>query len=300
MSKSSLSGRWNCRSISKAPTYDDDLRRTTKETALVYALSASSLALQIANGCMAGKVSECSCRWFKHPPINATLNSLSEGNLYQANMFPTSKIKESNINDLVPCKGILKEAVKFARTFTRLGFPLRWRSDRHRMDTAIRKHNMDVGFKELSNQESVVCKCTGFTGGCTYKFCHRRVIQFKTVASRLLQKYNNGVKIDYNTITAKGNGSQKLLTGNKNHQGKLLYLIRLPNQCRGWQGSNSVSGRQCVLHKTKVDSCRKLCCQRGYRKKRIEVHSECRCKFVYCCEIKCDTCVTYKNIYQCL
>ena len=169
------------------------------------------------------------------------------------------------------------------------------------------------------NKESIKCKCTGITGGCVYKFCHRRVAPFTKIAVDLLHKYDAAVKVQYPTVVSKDpqqpdtedktnvkdamrrkNGVKNDITTQKtigeNEENKLVYLNSLTDHCLE---ENSVSGRQCSLEESAVDNCRKLCC-RGHREKRIEVHSECRCKFVYCCRVDCDTCISFKNIHQCI
>ena len=150
----------------------------------------------------------------------------------------------------------------------------------------------------------MACRCTGFTGGCTYKFCHRRVLQFKDVAARILALYDDAVKLDYDTADTKSDNNDDgddvgLFSFEKLHKDELIYVAELPDQCAPGVGT-TLSGRQCVLDDNDVGSCRKICCRGKYREKRIEVHAECRCKFVYCCRVECHTCVSYKDIHQCL
>uniref|UniRef100_A0AC34G9A5 Protein Wnt n=1 Tax=Panagrolaimus sp. ES5 TaxID=591445 RepID=A0AC34G9A5_9BILA len=53
--------RWNCSTIKKAPYFENDLIKGTKEQAFVYALSAAAIAHQIAKACSKGELDYCKC-----------------------------------------------------------------------------------------------------------------------------------------------------------------------------------------------------------------------------------------------
>ena len=40
-----------------------------------------------------------------------------------------------------------------------------------------------------------------------------------------------------------------------------------------------------------LSGCTLLCCERGYRTLVTTVAEDCRCRFVWCCRVECDTCV---------
>ena len=80
--------------------------------------------------------------------------------------------------------------------------------------------------------------------------------------------------------------------------GSILYLRDGPNHCTYTQGHQSVTRRQCVVDGGGENSCERLCC-RGFHESVIEVHEQCRCKFIYCCRVECDTCTRFKKIYEC-
>ena len=158
--------------------------------------------------------------------------------------------------------------------------------------------------QELQKGEQIACRCNGVTAGCAFQFCHRRIVEFKHVANRLTQKYESAVKVNDRSWRSQtlpnAPAPNKVFTITEEYKDKMLYLSDGPNQCRVTKGYQSVSRRQCVLDKSKTNSCDKLCCQRGYRERVIEVHSQCRCKFVYCCKVVCDTCKGSKKIFECL
>uniref|UniRef100_A0AC34QSD5 Protein Wnt n=1 Tax=Panagrolaimus sp. JU765 TaxID=591449 RepID=A0AC34QSD5_9BILA len=53
--------RWNCSSLLKAPNFDSDLTKGTKEQAYVYALSSAAVVHQIAKACSSGSIDFCQC-----------------------------------------------------------------------------------------------------------------------------------------------------------------------------------------------------------------------------------------------
>lgn len=157
------------------------------------------------------------------------------------------------------------------------------------------------------------------------KFCHRRLIPLQNVSERLLKKYNSARKVDdrdfynvsqisYNKGGAPQNGGVQNKGGvqneggirndfyalSKTHEDEMLYLDDDVNYCSTNKGQYSSTGRRCSLNDTRTDSCNKICCGKGYREQKIEVHTKCRCKFVYCCRVECDTCKRFDKIHECM
>lgn len=55
-------------------------------------------------------------------------------------------------------------------------------------------------------------------------------------------------------------------------------------------GSFGTTDRICNATSLGLDGCRYLCCGRGYRTIENDVDIKCNCKFVWCCQVKCDLC----------
>ena len=105
----------------------------TKESAFVHALSASTLALTVAQGCMAGKLDKCTCHQRK-----------------QQISFPAEIVDRDNashVNELVSCKGILNVGQEFAKEFFNAGIRMRAKTERHKLEMATQKHNVNLGLK---------------------------------------------------------------------------------------------------------------------------------------------------------
>ncbi|XP_066924133.1 protein Wnt-11-like [Clytia hemisphaerica] len=283
--------QWNCQTINKAPAFNIDLKKDTKESAFVHALSASTLALTVARGCMAGKLDKCTCLQRK-----------------QQISFPSEMVGRDNassVNNLVGCKGILSVGKRFSSEFMSAGVRWKAKTDRHKMEMAVQKHNLNVGLQELNGGEHISCTCNGATAGCTVKFCHRRLVLMQDVANKLLNKYHNAVQTSRNDFhddnksnTNKGT-SLDIYKAETKHEKSLIYLDNV-DHCKTNKGVYSSTGRRCTAQKSSPDSCDKICCGKGHRIRRIEIHSKCNCKFVYCCDVKCETCVRYDTILECL
>lgn len=81
---------------------------------------------------MAGKLDKCTCLQRKQQ-IN----------------FPSEIVDrdDNQVNDLVGCKGILSVGQEFSRDFLNAGIRLRPKTERHRMEIAAQKHNVNLGLK---------------------------------------------------------------------------------------------------------------------------------------------------------
>jgi len=53
---------------------------------------------------------------------------------------------------------------------------------------------------------------------------------------------------------------------------------------------SGTAGRVCNRTGTGSDSCKNLCCNRGYTTKVIKSQNRCNCKFVWCCQVVCKQC----------
>lgn len=72
----------------------------------------------------------------------------------------------------------------------------------------------------------------------------------------------------------------------------LVFLEDSPNYCvRDLErGSAGTVGRVCNRTSTGPDSCRFLCCGRGYETHYRTRTQQCHCKFHWCCFVRCQTC----------
>lgn len=58
-------------------------------------------------------------------------------------------------------------------------------------------------------------------------------------------------------------------------------------------GVMGTQDRLCNSTSQGPDSCLLLCCGRGFQRVIEHVEEDCNCKFVWCCQVKCDKCKRY-------
>lgn len=62
----------------------------------------------------------------------------------------------------------------------------------------------------------------------------------------------------------------------------LLYYFRL--------GILGTKGRLCNRTSPGIDGCKIMCCGRGHQTRIRYVEEKCKCRFVWCCDVKCEMC----------
>ena len=81
----------------------------------------------------------------------------------------------------------------------------------------------------------------------------------------------------------------------------LVFLKESPKDyyCTASRDFPGTVGRFCNVDSYGADSCERLCCRRGSRQVTIRTEKRCKCKFHWCCEIKCKTCSQEETKYRC-
>ena len=128
---------------------------------------------------------------------------------------------------------------------------------------------------------------------------------FAVVGSYLRDKYQNGIRVNVDQ-----NGDELVVTDGKHHsrpaRDHLVFLEDSPDYCipNSNTGSLGTAGRVCLnfdtetMTRTGSGNCGTLCCGRGFHATQIEEEYKCKCKFNWCCDVKCKTCkrVFYKHV----
>lgn len=122
------------------------------------------------------------------------------------------------------------------------------------------------------------CKCTGVSGSCTIRTCWQAIISPENLAQQLKARYHQVIEVRLNLID----------NHRPIHSNDLLSWSPSPDYCQADNPLYSTRGRRC--NHSLEGSCDYLCCGRGYQIKRSIQTKSCRCRYVHCCSIQCETC----------
>lgn len=179
--------RWNCSSLTLAPTYLPDLSSNSREQAFVQALSSAALVHAISKACSAGLSSKCGCGPIPNDPPPTPPPS---GN--GVNGQPGSGAGQFKWGG---CADDLRFGLVFGKWFTDSPTSNSRKISRR---AVINSHNNAVGRKVIADSLSTHCKCHGVSGSCTVKTCYRALpVDLRpTVGAVLKSRYAVAVHVD--------------------------------------------------------------------------------------------------------
>ena len=130
-----------------------------------------------------------------------------------------------------------------------------------------------------------VCDCVG--SKCSQYKCTMMLPKMEEIAEKLKMKYDNAL-----CITAP---RQEEPDGGNNAEEKLIYSNCSVDYCtaNSEYDIHGIAGRECTLNSSHTSSshhCSNLCCGFGNEKYIRKIAYPCKCKIVWCCEVKCETC----------
>ncbi|CAG9768970.1 unnamed protein product [Ceutorhynchus assimilis] len=282
--------RWNCSSIITAPYLTPDLTRATREQAYVYAISSAALTYTLARACSNGNLHQCTCAGRPNSPNSDNFQWGGCGdNVRWASQFAKRFIDNVEKHALVKkdktkrSKDVAKEESKILKDEAAF----------------INLHNNKVGRKVITSSLRTQCKCHGVSGSCNIKTCWRALPLIVEIGQQLLQKYTTAKEVSKTVVDR-----LEARVGNKKpiNSDQLVYMSKSPDYCTRDEklGSFGTVGRHCNVSSASLDSCRVLCCGRGYRTVVEEKIERCQCKFYNCCYVKCKICRTMTQVYECL
>ena len=147
------------------------------------------------------------------------------------------------------------------------------------------------------------CKCHGVTGSCNIKTCWKELAPFNAIGQELKKKYRSAVRVSFlnNKLHKRDNDQDRLVT---RKQKKLVYLDSSPDYCarNATVASPGMRGRTCGSDVVPVEKCRSLCNSCNLRHRTVEHYKQvkCRCKFVWCCSVKCELCTVKYSRTTCV
>uniref|UniRef100_A0A8C6TAM4 Protein Wnt n=1 Tax=Neogobius melanostomus TaxID=47308 RepID=A0A8C6TAM4_9GOBI len=252
--------RWNC---PDSATQLKGLRRATRETSFVHAISAAGVMYTLTRNCSLGDLDNCGCDVSNNGKIGG------RGWLW----------------------GGCSDNVDFGETVSKQYVDAQETGQDSR--AAVNLHNNEAGRLAVKATMKRVCRCHGMSESCSVKTCWMQLSDFRDVGNYLKNKHNQAQKLDTD--------KKRMRAGNSaDNRGaildalrsiaptELIYLEDSPDYCRrnSSMGLYGTEGRECLT------SCRRLCqeCGLGVEEGRVEVVSSCNCKFHWCCQVNCDRC----------
>ena len=124
--------------------------------------------------------------------------------------------------------------------------------------------------------------------------------EFKFIGDYLKEKYDLAKKVK---VSKRNNKKKLALKADRKGYTKhdLVYIEHSPSYCQKQAGyhSQGTVGRQCDANTVGPGSCRYLCCGRGHKTERRTIVKNCRCKFHWCCDVRCETCNEVVDVHTC-
>ncbi|XP_054277676.1 protein Wnt-4-like [Macrosteles quadrilineatus] len=257
--------RWNCTTFSNTSSvFGEVVTIKSRETAFVYAISSAGVAYAVTRACSRGELTECSCDnrvRLRKPRKNWQWGSCSED---------------------------IHFGEKFSREFVDA------RENHETAEGLMNLHNNEAGRRIIRSQMQRVCKCHGMSGSCSVRVCWRKLPSFRQVGDILTARFEGA---SYVKMVEKRRKRVKKLRAairelKQPNRTELVYLEESPDYCERNEtlGVLGTRGRLCNRGSPGLDGCRLLCCGRGYQTRVKEVEEKCHCRFVWCCDVKCDLC----------
>jgi len=154
-------------------------------------------------------------------------------------------------------------------------------------------------FQAVRSYMETDCKCHGLSGSCTLRTCWRKMPQFREVGNRLKEKFDGASRV------IPSNDGRTFIPDSPNQKPPakvdIIYAEDSADFCRYSRKSGSLGtiGRECNATSQGIDGCELLCCGRGYHSRVVRKIVNCRCRFTWCCEVKCETCPEKTTVHTC-
>ncbi|XP_042239429.1 protein Wnt-16-like [Homarus americanus] len=282
--------RWNCTTKSGPGSdldvpFGDTIKRGSKETAFIYAVTSAGVVHAVTQACSSGNLTDCSCDMSKQGL------STPEGWKWGG------------------CSDNLRFGVQFARQFVDAPEKERHKKFKRRRNL-MNLHNNEAGREAVARLMKMQCRCHGVSGSCELKTCWRSIPTFPVVGDYLKNKYRTALRYKRKKRSSsrrrdssrrrrrrRGRRKRRFLAG----KDELVHIHKSPNYCiqNLNKGILGTQGRFCNKTSLGADSCDLLCCGRGYNTQVVKYVERCHCKFVWCCHVKCKTCVTNVDVHTC-
>nr|QDW65350.1 Wnt16 [Himerometra robustipinna] len=269
--------RWNCTILpDDADVFGKMMKVGTKETAFVYAVTSAGVVHAVTRSCSLGNLSDCTCDSSKKGPIN------EDGWRWGG------------------CSDDVNYGLKISRDFIDVADSKNSENSREKARSLMNLHNNEVGRQAVESQMQPTCRCHGVSGSCAMKTCWNSMPDFRKVGQYLKKLHKDAVEI-------LPRGKKRLRRKDPKERkvpikfNEMVHIDESPNYCssdpdKGIKGTN---GRECNKTSNGADGCNLLCCGRGYNTQEVRIVERCDCVFIWCCEVKCKSCETVRDVHTC-
>ncbi|XP_037102188.1 protein Wnt-2b-A-like [Syngnathus acus] len=265
--------RWNCSTLEHDPTvFGRVLLRSSREAALVYAISSAGVVYALTRACSQGELSRCSCDPQKRGGDKDERGEFNWGG----------------------CSDHIRYGIRFAKAF--IDAKEKTLRDARAL---MNLHNNRCGRSAVKRFMKLECKCHGVSGSCALRTCWMATSDFRKTGDYLKRKYDGAVEVTTNqdgTGFAVADRAFRKATEND-----LVYFENSPDYCLPDKSTGSIgtAGRSCNKTSRSPDGCEVMCCGRGYDTSTVEQLTQCECKFQWCCAVECKVCKETLDVHTC-
>ncbi|CAH0551653.1 unnamed protein product [Brassicogethes aeneus] len=248
----------------------------SRESAFAHALAAAGVAHAVSRACRDGQLTSCGCSRMGRP------RDLKKDWVWGG------------------CGDNLDYGYQFTQNFVDVREKDRKfkRGSKEQGRALMNLHNNEAGRRAVIKKSKVTCKCHGVSGSCSLITCWQQLATFREIGDYLRDKYDGATEVRVNRRGRLQIRDTRLSIPTAYD---LVYLEDSPNYCvrDSSIGSLGTQGRVCNRTSQDIDGCNLLCCGRGYNTIKSTVRERCHCKFKWCCQVECKTCVRSTDIHTC-
>ena len=317
--------QWNCSTTNNNTVFGVAITKmATRESAFVHAITAAGVLQAISRSCRNGDISTCGCSKSKRPDnlnkdyvwggcgdnveygykftkafIDISQKSIDEDRFALMNI--AKEVEQQNSGAQYRILNRYRKSQGLApatnmRQRPRSAIAMMRRSKARRLANL---HNNEAGRRAVYKLVKIECKCHGVSGSCSMKTCWLKLPSFRQVGDVLREKYDSAVEVRYQPTQRSLRPRFRRYITPTNED--LVYIDDSPSYCEANSqiGAYGTRGRECNRNSFGPDGCNQMCCGRGYYVKKSVREEKCRCKFQWCCSVKCETCITEVETYIC-
>ncbi|KAG6927346.1 wingless-type MMTV integration site family, member 10B, partial [Chelydra serpentina] len=273
--------RWNCSSLQGARQglqHSAILQRGFRESAFAFSLLAAGVMHSVATACSQGQLPGCGCTWGEKRAKLGRLQALSRG---KAPPTPLGQPSPQDTWQWGGCGPDLGFGERFSRDF------LDSREAPRDIQARMRIHNNWVGRQVVAENVQRKCKCHGASGSCQFRTCWPVAPEFRLVGAVLRERLQRAAQVRAHNRNSGAFGPRRLAR-------QLVFFERSPDFCEPDPalGEPGTRGRACNRTSAGPEGCASLCCGRGHNLLRQSPRERCRCRFHWCCAVRCEECGT--------